>query len=85
MSDEKGILTQQVRLIVSRILESVESDPQFDNDESLVLSRRISSLQVVEMATLLEQQFQLDFARVGFDQYAFDSVNAIVALLQNES
>ena len=54
MSDEKAMLTQQVRSIVNQILETVEQDPTLDNDESLVLSRRLSSLQVVEVASLLE-------------------------------
>ena len=85
MSDEKTMLTQHVRSVVNQILETVEQDPTLDNDESLVLSRRLSSLQVVEVASLLEQQFQLDFARIGFDQYAFDTVNTIVELVMNHS
>jgi acyl carrier protein len=78
MSDRK----ETVRAMIHTVLAEVEDNPEFRDDDSLVLSRRLSSLQVVELASQLEQAYQLDFAELGFNQYDFDSVNSILALLQ---
>ena len=78
MSDRKD----QVRAMIHAVLAEVENNPEFSDDDSLVLSRRLSSLQVVELASQLEQAYQLDFAQLGFNQYDFDSVNSILELIQ---
>jgi acyl carrier protein len=56
---------------------SVASD-----DESLVFTGRLSSVDVVEIAAFLEQEFGVDFAARGFDQNDFDSIAKMAALVR---
>ena len=72
---------QQVREIVGALLEEQGDTRPFGDKESLVLSRRLSSLQVVELATILEKRYGLDYAKIGFNQYDFDTVESIAALI----
>ena len=76
-------LRQEVRKIVLDLLSTVEDAPQLTDDESLVVSRRLSSMQLVEMVAIFEQRYKLDVAKIGFDQYDYDSIDSIVKLLRN--
>ena len=77
----ESTLRQEVRVAVQDILRVSYDEAPFSDEESLVLSRRLSSLQLVELATLFENQYGLDFAKIGFDTTAFDTINAMVALI----
>ena len=48
---------------------------------SLVISGRLQSLDVVELAMWLEREYHLDFAKHGFNQYDFDSVSSIFSII----
>lgn len=75
-------LRQRIRAMVRQQLARVEVEPRFGDDDSLVLSGRLDSLKVVDLAAQLEEHYGLDFAAAGFNQYDFDSVNAIAALVE---
>ncbi len=82
MSEQHSDKVKVVRALIRAQLLLLEEDPQFSDEDSLVISRRLSSLQVVELAAQLESRYQLDFAAHGFNQYDFDSVVQIVDLIE---
>ena len=73
----------QVRDYVIKVLREHKDDngPVYDND-SLVLSGRLSSLDVVDVLTFLESQFGFAMDPNDFDQSKFDSVNSITSMLE---
>lgn len=71
----------KVRNIVASAL-SERGDPQpFEDDESLVVSGRLSSLEVVNLLLALEQTFGFSIEPDEFDLMKFDTVDSIVELL----
>jgi methoxymalonate biosynthesis acyl carrier protein len=76
----------QVREYVTKVLRENKDDRDPVNDDgSLVTSGRLSSLDVVDVLTYLETQFNYSMDPNEFDLEKFDSVNKIVALLENPS
>ena len=74
----------QVREYVTKVLRENKDDRDPVNDDgSLVTSGRLSSLDVVDVLTYLETQFNYSMDPNEFDLEKFDSVNKIVALLEN--
>jgi acyl carrier protein len=73
---------EQVREYVTRVLrENKDDTAPVADDDSLVLSGRLSSLDVVDVLTYLEKNFNLSIDPVDFDQAKFDSVNSIMGML----
>jgi acyl carrier protein len=58
-----------------------DTEPMTDSS-SLVLSGRLSSVDVVETVTFLETTFGFELDPNEFDQTLFDSVDRIVAMLE---
>jgi acyl carrier protein len=52
------------------------------DDDSLLLSGRLQSIDAVEIVLFLEENFGIDFAAIGFDKDQIDSVDAIYSLTQ---
>ena len=74
---------EQVREYVTKVLrEHKDDNGPVDDGESLVLSGRLSSLDVVDVLTYLESQFGFAMDPNDFDQSKFDSVNSIVDMLE---
>ena len=73
----------EIREYVTKVLREHKDDngPVAD-DESLVLSGRLSSLDVVDVLTFLESQFSFAMDPNDFDQSKFDSVNSIAAMVE---
>ena len=76
---------EQVREYVQKVLRENkdDTDPVGDGD-SLVLSGRLSSLDVVDVLTFLEGQFGFAMDPNEFDQAKFDSVDSIVGMLEKQ-
>ena len=73
----------QVRDYVIKVLrEHKDDNGPVDDNESLVLSGRLSSLDVVDVLTFLESQFGFAMDPNDFDQSKFDSVNSITSMLE---
>jgi acyl carrier protein len=73
----------QVRLYVTKVLREHKDDlGPMNDDESLVLSGRLSSLDVVDVLTFLEGKFGFEMDPNDFDQAKFDSVNSIAGLVE---
>jgi len=74
---------QQVREFLAGLLQQNQDDASSLSDsDSLVLSGRLTSLDVVDTLTFLEERFNCEIDPIDFDQKKFDSVNSIVAMLQ---
>ena len=76
---------ERVRAYVQKVLRENRDDtaPVGDGD-SLVLSGRLSSLDVVDVLTFLEGEFDFVMDPNDFDQAKFDSVNSIVRMLEQQ-
>lgn len=79
-------MTQQERvrgIVAGALAEAGDEDP-FDDGDSLVVSGRMSSLDVINVLIALEQTFGFEMHADQFDPMLFDSVDSIVALLGRE-
>jgi acyl carrier protein len=74
---------QQVREYLCGLLQHNHDDAAALSDtDSLVMSGRLSSLDVVDTLTFLEERFNFELDPMDFDQKKFDSVESIVAMLR---
>ena len=77
----KGDIREFVRNL---LIANGDAEPLADQD-SLLLSGRLQSIDAVEIVVFLEENFGIDFAELGFDQERIDSIDAIAALTQTAS
>lgn len=77
-------IENEIRNQVQKLLLAQGDSLPFSNQDSLVMSRRLSSLQLIELATFLEKKYEINFAAVGFNPHDFDSVDHIMALLNKQ-
>jgi len=77
---------EQVRSYVEKVLKENKDDTApFADSDSLVLSGRLSSLDVVDVLTFLEGAFNFEMDPNDFDQAKFDTVDSMVAMLENQT
>ncbi|MGA8038315.1 MAG: hypothetical protein WA823_00305 [Candidatus Acidiferrales bacterium] len=79
--DQKTALREFVRELLSI---KNDSEPFADND-SLMLSGRLQSLDAVRIVLFLEETFGVNFAKMGFDSEMIDSIDTIDALVATSS
>lgn len=72
----------EIRKFVEGILAGYGDDDGLSDDDSLLVSGRLQSIDAVEIVMFLEQNFGLDFAIIGFDRDRIDSIDAIDSLIQ---
>jgi len=72
---------ETIRRLLQEILQKNSDTRGFSDTDSLILSGRFQSLDVLEIVTFLEERFGVDFSD-GFDQSQLDSVDEIVNLLR---
>jgi acyl carrier protein len=78
-------MRDKVRDYVTKVLRENKDDTDAVQDsDSLVLSGRLSSLDVVDVLTFLEGEFGFEMDPNEFDQAKFDSVDSIVSLLEKQ-
>ncbi len=75
----------QVREYITKLLRETagDTDPVTDSD-SLVASGRLSSVDVVDVLSFLERDFNFAIDPRRFDPARFDTINSIVAMLQEQ-
>jgi acyl carrier protein len=73
----------QIHDFVRELLTNSGDDQPLPDDESLLLSGRLQSIDAVEIVIFLEENFAIDFAQIGFDRDQLDSVDAICTLIQS--
>jgi acyl carrier protein len=72
----------EIHEFVRGLLAGNGDDRSLADDESLLLSGRLQSVDAVEIIVFLEENFGIDFAQIGFDRDQIDSIDAIHALAQ---
>lgn len=72
---------EPVRQMLRNLLVQTGDLEPFTDDEPLFSSGRLQSIDGVELVVFLEEQFGVDFAKLGFDQAAIDSVANVGRLL----
>lgn len=76
---------QEIRTFIEQVLrEKGDLSPIGDTD-SLMLSGRLESIDVLGIIMFLERRFGLNFARIGFDQTQLDSIQLIDELVQSHA
>ena len=73
-----------VQSLFRGLLDQKGDRGDFSDQDSLVLSGRLDSIDVLEVVTFLELRFGVNFADDGFDQRELDSVNAVLARVGSE-
>jgi acyl carrier protein len=68
----------EIHEFVQELLTRSGDDQPLTDQDSLLLSGRLQSIDAVEIVVFLE-----DFAQIGFDRDQIDSVDAIYALVLN--
>lgn len=70
-----------VREFVGSLLRRKGDANPFSDTDSLVLSGRLDSLDVLEIVVFLEKRYDFDFGDRPFDQQVVDSVHEITDLI----
>ena len=73
-----------IQTLFRRLLDQKGDRGVFSDHDSLVLSGRLDSIDVLEVITFLEANFGMSFADDGFDQRELDSVNAVLARVESD-
>jgi len=72
----------KVRNFVAMLLQDRDDVEPFLDEESLFVSARLDSLSTIELVEFLEREFGVDFGKIDFEIERVDSIDAIVALVQ---
>lgn len=72
----------EIHEFVQQLLIANGDDEPLADQDSLLLSGRLQSVDAVEIVIFLEENFGIDFAQLGFDKDQIDSIDAIYALTQ---
>ena len=75
----------EIRECIQKLLANSGDDGQLSDDDSLLLSGRLQSIDAVEIVMFLEENFGIDFTEIGFDQEQLDSIDAICTLIQTSA
>jgi acyl carrier protein len=70
--------------VLQKVLSLLDDHKKLELNDSLVMSGRLSSLKVVELAVWLEKNYQIDFSDETFDVFDFDSVGSIINLIKRK-
>ena len=73
-----------VRMLIQKLLQKKGDSKPFHDTDSLALSGRLDSIDVLEIVVFLEKNYSIDFGNRPFDQSAVDSVDEIVSLIASE-
>lgn len=71
-----------LRAFVAGLLTSKGDEQPFGDADSLLLSGRLQSIDAVDIVVFLEENFDVDFAEIGFDEEVIDSIDSICALIE---
>jgi acyl carrier protein len=75
----------EIHEFVQSLLINNGDDGPLKDEDSLLLSGRLQSIDAVEIVIFLEENFEIDFAAIGFDKDQIDTIDAIYALTQTAS
>jgi len=72
----------EIRDFVQELLSRSGDDGPMADEDSLLSSGRLQSIDEVDIVVFLEENFGIDFSEIGFDREQIDSIDAIFALTQ---
>lgn len=72
---------ERIRSELAGLLARKGDTRPFADDDNLLLSARLDSVDVVELVSFLEQSFSVDFAAQEFDPEQFESVETLLGLV----
>ena len=72
----------EIREFVRGLLTGSGDNEPLVDDDSLLFSGRLQSIDAVEIVVYLEEKCGIDFSEIGFDRDKIDSIDAIYALTQ---
>lgn len=75
----------EIRLLVERLLAASGDKEPVRDDESLLVSGRLQSIDAVEIVVFLEENFGIDFTEIGFDRERLDCIDSIYELVSSQS
>jgi len=75
----------EIHEFVQKLLTTSGDNRPLADQDSLLVSGRLQSIDAVEIVVFLEENFGIDFAQIGFDREQIDSVDLIYALTQRAS
>lgn len=70
-----------LRAFIRKLLAQTGDREGFADNDSLVLSGRLDSVDTLDLVVFLEESYGLDFADRGFDKNDLDSLDSIMALI----
>jgi acyl carrier protein len=73
---------QKLRAYVEKLLNNNGDTREFSDGDSLLLSGRLQSIDAIEIALFLEQEYGIDFSALGFDEVQIDSIDRIASLVE---
>lgn len=73
---------QSLRAFVAELLGNKGDTCEFTDGDSLLLSGRLQSIDAVEIALFLEQEYGIDFSETGFDETQIDSIDRITSFVE---
>ncbi len=76
---------QEIRTFIEQVLREKGDLRPIGDTDSLMLSGRLESIDVLGIIMFLERRFGLNFARIGFDQTQLDSIQLIDELVQSHA
>jgi len=71
-----------IREFVHSLLITNGDKGHLSDQDSILLSGRLQSIDAVEIVIFMEENFGIDFAQLGFDREQIDSIDAIYSLTQ---
>ena len=71
----------QLREFLSQRLRERGDSAEFADDDALLSSGRLDSVDVITLAVFLEENFGVDLTSRGFDQDDFESVHSMLSLI----
>jgi acyl carrier protein len=74
-----------IREFVRNLLITNGDKNDFSDQDSILLSGRLQSIDAVEIVIFMEENFGIDFAQLGFDREQIDNIDAIYSLAQAAS
>lgn len=74
-----------IRKHVTELLARKGDHRPFGDDDRLLVTARLDSIDVVETVAFLEDTFAVDFGARDFDQGVFESVSSLVAFVDESA
>ena len=76
---------QELRAQIEQLLANKGDQQPLGETDSLVLSGRLDSIDILQIVVFLESRYGIDFADQPFDQEDFDSIARISSMIEQRS